>query len=220
MSYPVVPFGPNCPIPRVVATLRSYLIVILTLAPPPRFLVPRNHPSFMPPQRHHFPSSSDRRRVLVNSLQPSNAAMRVCKNCEKAGRPEKCKIGGSSDRCVECARCGYSCDLAPFSPAKWSRLRRQREQKLQESREVLARFTRLQREVEVLEKKEREMVEGEMENIQELERDEAALSDLNSNDLLFDVSSEQIEFPEGFDWSAFPVGGTPVDVPHSSPQGS
>ena len=30
MSYPVVPFGPNCPIPRVVATLRSYLIVILT----------------------------------------------------------------------------------------------------------------------------------------------------------------------------------------------
>ena len=42
--------------------------------------------------------------------------MRVYKNYEKARRLEKYKVGGSSDRCVECARLGYNCDLAPFSP--------------------------------------------------------------------------------------------------------
>ena len=145
--------------------------------------------------------------------------MRVCKNCERAGTPDKCKVGGSSDRCVECARKTYSCDLAPFSPARWAKLRKERSKKLSEWKEAQAKTSRLALELEVLERKEKEMVEGELQNIDEVEVDEQ-LAAVNPEDLLFDVSSEQIELPLDFDFSGLVgVAGTPAGVAGSS-QGS
>ncbi len=125
----------------------------------------------MPPNRYRLPLLY-RRRQLANSIKAPIPAIRVCRNYLKANRPEKYKVSGSSDRCVEYARLGYACDLAPFSPAKWARIEQQRILKAAEAKEALARFTRLQAEVEVLEKRKLEMVEGELRNIEELEQEE------------------------------------------------
>jgi len=68
--------------------------------------------SNMPADRHKL-SSLIRRRNLISSVV-SIVPMRVYKNCDKANRPEKYKVGGSSDRYVEYARISYSYNLAPF----------------------------------------------------------------------------------------------------------
>jgi len=106
--------------------------------------------SNMPADRHKL-SSSFRRRNLISSVVLT-VPMRVCKNCDKANRPEKYKVGGSSDRCVECARVGYSYDLAPFLPARWARIEKKRQEKAKEFKEIFAKLNRLQVEVEALEK--------------------------------------------------------------------
>ena len=61
-------------------------------------------------------------------------------------------------------------------------------------------------------------MDRELKNIQELEED--VQSSLVSDDLMFNVSSEQFDFPVDFDWNAFQaVPETPAEVPGSS-QGS
>jgi len=90
--------------------------MLVILAPPLRIIIPIILTSIMPTNRYKL-SSSFRRRQLLSLIAPATL-IRVCKNCEKARRPEKYKVGGSSNRYVECARLGYSYDLAPFSPAR------------------------------------------------------------------------------------------------------
>ena len=85
---------------------------------PSRFLVPRNHLSFIPPIRTGESESNVRRRKLVDTFTSARDAIRVCKNCETSGKPEKYKISSSSDCYVEYTRCSYSCNLAPFSPVQ------------------------------------------------------------------------------------------------------
>jgi len=70
----------------------------------------------MPTNRYKL-LSSFRYRQLLLLIAPATL-IRVYKNCEKARRLEKYKVGGSSNYYVECARLGYSCDLAPFSPTR------------------------------------------------------------------------------------------------------
>ena len=128
--------------------------------------------------------------------------MRVCKNCERSNTPDLCKVGGASDKCVECARKSYPCDLAPFSPARWARIRRQRDAKLQEWKDAQARVTRIAAELGLLEREEREMVEGELQNIEEVERDEQNAGPDKSpsvDDFLFDLSSEQVQLPDNWE---------------------
>lgn len=170
----------------------------------------------MPADRHRLPAEY-RRRLLVNSFNVD--PMRVCRNCENAHSPEKCKVGGSSDRCIECARKGRSCDLAPFSPARWARIREQKEAKKKMADEALARFMRYNKEVTALEKQEREMVEGELKNIEEVEVDEQSVIP-NFDDFLFDVSSEQVEVPADFDWGGLVDAGGIVAEGSGSSQGS
>ena len=63
------------------------------------------------------------------------------------------------------------------------------------------------------------MVEGEIQNIKETEQEEQ-LDIIDPSDFLFDVSSEQVEVPEDFDWSSLvDVGGIAAGGPCSS-QGS
>ena len=54
-------------------------------------------------------------------------------------------------------------------------------------------------ELEQLERQEREIVEGELQNIKEVEVDEQSTIP-SSNDFLFDVSSEQVKIPADFNW--------------------
>ena len=146
--------------------------------------------------------------------------MRPCNECERKGCPDKCKIGARSEKCVECARTGRDCNLAPFSPAKWARLRRLREDKAKEAKAALAKWSRLQAEVELLEQKERKMVEGELENISDLEQEEGS-SGPRPDDILFDVGPETFSIESEFDWASIgfdPAGSVPevVGTPSSS----
>lgn len=155
----------------------------------------------MPPIRSKPKSTFLRHQLVDTIIRTGSPAMRVCSNCERAGQADKCKVVDSSSRCVECARKGSSdCNLSPFSPAKWTKIWKQRNQKAAEAKEALAKFNRLQREVEVLERKGIEMVEGEIHNIEETVEEEKS-EGLRPNEFPFDVSSEEVEFPENFDWS-------------------
>jgi len=157
----------------------------------------------------------------VDKISLSTVIMRTCKHCADRNRPEKCRVGAQSMKCVECIRTGYQCDLAPFSTEQWLRLKRQRKQKSMEAREALAKWSRLQAEVDQLERKEQELVEGELRNIADLEADEAtSAGGPNTEDFLLDVESEQLVLEDDFDWSAlgFVPGGTVAEA-SGNPEG-
>ena len=76
--------------------------------------------------------SNFRRRNLISSFNPSLLAIRIYKNCELSNNPDLYKVKSTFDKYIKCTRKSYLCDLAPFSPARWARIRRQRDAKLQE----------------------------------------------------------------------------------------
>ena len=130
--------------------------------------------------------------------------MRSCLNCFKLHKA--CRIDDDFDNCVECIRLDYDCDLS-FSAAKWRRIRKERDRvfrKLKEAfektRDAAIKAARLQKQFELLNEKERAMIEQEFHNIVELEKDEKQFSESSLDDLLFDVSFEQIEIFSDFDW--------------------
>jgi len=90
-----------------------------------------------------------------------------------------------------------------------------------EAREALAKWSRLQAEVDQLERKEQELVKGELRNIADLEADEVtSASGPNTEDFLLDVESEQLVLEDDFDWSAlsFVPGRTIAEAP-GNPEG-
>ncbi len=88
---------------------------------------------------------------------------------------------------------------------KWKRVKTERDRVLHEllnihkqMQEIFARATRLQNQFEFLKNKKQTMIEWEFWNIVELEKDERKTSESSLNDLLFDVSFEQIEISPNF----------------------
>ena len=143
-------------------------------------------------------STLRRRRVLESTC--SDKIMRRCSNYVR--RYKDCKIGPSSDSCVECDGNSLPYELA-FSEAKLRRIHRKRREKLEATRiaasqiqELVARQSRLYTEADNLEKLEEEPVRRELLNIEELEADEAATS---NNSPLFNLGPEEIEIPPNFD---------------------
>ena len=202
-------------------SIRSVVLLVI-LAPSSRIFVPKFLVPTMPPLRSRPRSTFSRHQLVDTILKTGSLAMRPCSNCERAGYADKCKVGASSQRCVECARKGSSdCNLAPFSPAKWTRIWKERNKKAQEAKEALAKFIRLQREVEELERRGIAIVEGEVQNIEDNEASEAKeQAFISPDDFLFNVSSEQVEVPLDFDFNGLvDVGGTTVEASGSS-QGS
>ena len=113
--------------------------------------------------------------------------MRMCSNCEKC--LDKCKISNNSVRCVECIQKGaVDCNLAPFSPAKQTRIQRQRNKKAAKAKkaivafkESLAQYNQLQQEVDVLERKGLAIVEDKIAYIDKLEELENSSGGLRPN---------------------------------------
>ena len=137
-------------------------------------------------------------------MGPDSLAMRPCLGCSKLHKA--CRIGDDFDNCVECIRLDYDCDLS-FSAAKWRRIRKERDRVFRElkeasekARDAATKAARLQKQFELLDEKERAMIEQEFHNIAELEENEKQTSEPSLGDLLFDVSFEQIEISPGFDW--------------------
>ena len=139
----------------------------------------------------------------MQKFEPCDLAMRACSNCERSGRISLCKLSDRSDKCLECVRLEYSCDLAPFDPVKWRRLKATRKRLRQEASDALAKFTRLQRQIEFLKDQKREMMKSKLKNIEELEQQEhsssAMLNDFASSVFLMNVEFEQLEISSDFD---------------------
>ena len=116
------------------------------------------------------------------------------------------RIDDDFDNCVKCIRLNYDCDFSFFA-AKWRRIRKKRDRVFRElkktfekTRDVVTKAVRLQKQFELLNEKERAMIEQEFHNIVELEKNEKQFSESSLNDLLFDVFFEQIEIFSDFNW--------------------
>ena len=165
-------------------------------------------------------SSTNRRLDFIRSLGLSTLAMRPCQGCVNAQRP--CRVASGSSKCIECIRSARTCDLAAFDSQRYKRLDRKRKELKRQLLEQIAKQQRLLKEIDHIEDIQQGMVNQEIENIDELEREEQAeVSGLP--DALIDVSSEQVVFSDGFDdllWTSLaPDGGTLAGVSGNS-QGS
>ena len=174
-------------------------------------------------------SSSARRRLLLSTLGVGIPAMRPCRNCVSSGKP--CRVAGGSEKCIECVRGARPCDLASLDTSRYKRLEVQRkkierelveahkkqQRALAEQQEALSRQQRLFRQLEFVESEQGRMVDDEVHNIEELEREESLLTP----EALIDVASEQVAFPNVFgDWSLTslaPFGGTLEEPSRNSP---
>ncbi|KAL8741030.1 MAG: hypothetical protein Q9190_006322 [Brigantiaea leucoxantha] len=124
--------------------------------------------------------------------------MRPCDNCKRLGK--RCLVGEGSDKCARCVSVGCACDLAP-NPAAWERLEKERQRVFNESNEALAKFNRLQKQLVVLEERKRKIVDLELKNIEELEREEEEQRVAAEAAPMFDVASETLTVPD-LDWSS------------------
>ena len=84
------------------------IAIVLILAPPSRFLVPRNHLSFILLRRTKRSSVPlVRRRELASKL--TEVTMRPCEHCIRGHK--QCLVGANSDRCSNCVSTGRKYDL-------------------------------------------------------------------------------------------------------------
>ena len=104
------------------------------------------------------------------------------------------------------------------------RIENERKGILAQLAETIAKTSRLYKQLESIEKRKREVVDRELQNIEELEADERSERVApSSEDFLFDVSSESFKVPEGFegfDWPTFPIAHETVTEAPGSSQGS
>ena len=141
--------------------------------------------------------------------------MRPCEHCVR-GR-KQCLIGSGSDRCSGCIETGRKCDLV-VSPLEMRRVEKRRQDLWSEIKTTQAKLSRLHAQYDSVENEKKRLVDRELKNIQELEGDVQSSS--VSDDLMFNVSSEQFDFPVDFDWNAFPISHETVAEAPGSSQGS
>ena len=107
------------------------------------------------------------------------------------------------------------------SPLEIRNIENERKRLFTQISETTAKLSRIQKQLESIEKRKQEIVSRELQTIKELEADERSERITpSSEDFLFDVSSESFKVPEGlegFDWPAFPIAyKTATEAPGSS----
>ena len=75
----------------------------------------------MPKQRK---TSSQRKYNLLKSLSIDALVMRPCSHCTRLVKA--CKVASESNKCLECIRLSYACDLTPLDIDRYRRLEKQR----------------------------------------------------------------------------------------------
>lgn len=117
-------------------------------------------------------------------------------------------MSDNSDNCVECIRLSRDCDLFFFA-AKWRRVKKKRDHLFRELKDaskkvkkVNAKASRLQKQFEFMNEKERAMIDREFEIIVELKKKEQTI-EFTLNDFLYDVSFEHFEVFSEFNWLNF-----------------
>ena len=141
-------------------------------------------------------SSSQRLKKRLSLLEPGSSVMRPCLNCFKQSKT--CRVDDNSDSCIECIRLDIDCILS-FSAIKWRRIHKERDRVFCELKETFAKAARFQKQFELLDEKERAMIEQKFHNIAELEEEKKQASEPSLDDLLFNVFFERIEIFSDFD---------------------
>jgi len=146
----------------------------------------------MSPRKINTRNSSLHKKDLLDALGPMSLAMRPCRNCATSSKA--CCVGDDSKKCVECVRSNRGYDLA-ISPASIKRIHGERMRLKKEVREARAKLSRLEKQLDFLENKEKEMIVTKWKNIGDLEMDEAHFTKFVAKtlELLFDVSFEQFQ---------------------------
>ena len=149
-------------------------------------------------------TSSHRKYSLLKSLSIDVLAMRPCSHCTRSIKA--CKIVDESNKCLECVRLSYVCDLAPLDTNRYRRLEEQRKRLKVEFHATIARQQakvvkqqRLIQQLKFVENEQQTMIDAKLQNIEELNQEERAPLSL---ELTIDVFSKQIALSNAFDdWS-------------------
>ena len=155
----------------------------------------------MPKQRK---TSSQRKYNLLESLDIDALAMRPCSHCTRLVKA--CRIASGSNKCLDCVRLGYACDLAPLDTDRYRRLKEQRKRlkaklhaTIVRQQAKVAKQQRLIQQLKFVENEQQTMMNVELQNIKELGQKERALL---SPKLTIDVLSKQVTLSNVFDdWS-------------------
>lgn len=141
-------------------------------------------------------NSTERRKDLL-ARRPRKPAMRPCTNCQShRPTPRVCQLLPNCEKCVDCQRLGVPCDLVVTS-ADWDRIDREvsrLERELRETEERIAvdmaKTLRLRKQLKLQSEREQKLVARELQNIEDLERDEEQVNALptSSDDLLSSLS--------------------------------
>ena len=152
----------------------------------------------MPKQRK---TSSQHRYNLLEFLDIDALAMRPCSHCTRLTKA--CKIASESNKCLECVRLSYACDLIPLDIDRYRRLEEQRKKLKAKLHATIVRQQvevvkqqRLIQQLKFVENEQQTMVNAELQNIEELSQEErASLSPKSIIDVLF----EQVTLSNVFD---------------------
>ena len=169
--------------------------------------------SIISPRRNNR-SKKERKDDLLVCIGEGVLAIRSCKRCEDSKEP--CKLGNGSEKCTKCIKDQKFCDLS-VPPAMLRRAHKERLRLRDKVRETKLKLNRPEAELQDTEDKEENLVRLEWRNISELEDEPPVNNSINLDNFLFDVSSEQVEVPPGFDFGGLvDVGGTIVEASGSS----
>ena len=152
----------------------------------------------MPKQRK---TSSQRKYSLLKSLSIDALAMRLCSHCARLVKA--CKVVDESNKCLECVRLSYACDLVPLDIDRYRRLEEHRKKLKAKLHAAIARQQakivkqqRLIQQLKFVENEQQTMMNVELQNVEELSQEERALSSLK---LVIDVLLKQVTLSNVFD---------------------
>ena len=157
----------------------------------------------MPP--HHTNQSSDptvHRQLLADNLDRGNLVMRPCSECVSHGFT--CLVGKESSKCNECVHSStQKCNLI-LTETEWAKVKRECLHLRQEVHNATAQLLQLQKQQDLIKTHWDEMVWWKLQNIKELEADEAhesseAVAMPSLDNFLLNVLSDQVEMLVGFD---------------------
>ncbi len=153
---------------------------------------------------HHTTKNSTLRyKDLLERTSSEHAVMCFYEHCSYLQK--KCRVNNEFNRCIKCVHLDCKCNLT-FLMMKWKRIKTKCNHVLhkllnahKQMQKIFAKATCLQNQFVFLKNKKYMMIEWKFQNIIELEKKEVRISKSSLNNLLFDVSFEQIEISSDFD---------------------
>jgi len=109
----------------------------------------------MPSRKINIKNFFFRKKDLLDALEFVSLVMRSCRNCAMSSKAY-C-VSDDFEKCVKCVRSSRDCDLA-ISLASIKQIHEKRMRLKKEVREARAKLSRLKKQLDFLENKEKEMI--------------------------------------------------------------